>query len=174
MKNRLCLFAIPAALFAAQLPLDAWRFQTLDCLPRAALATLAESLFALAASSAFGALCLLLYGLHGLLNRRRLANPAAAFLSPTLILFTLFAAIILWANIGIAIDTSALARMNVAWDAANPQTDDDVRALFGDPDSVDRDNRRWLYRPSRFPSPHIIPYQVWFAPDGTVASHGHR
>ncbi len=51
MKKRLCLFSIPAALFAAQLPLDAWRFQTLDCLPRAALATLAESLFALAAAS---------------------------------------------------------------------------------------------------------------------------
>lgn len=178
VKKLLLLFTIPAALFAAQLPLTAWRFHTLDCLPRAALATLVEALFTLVAASGVGALCLLLYFLHCLLKRRSPARPAAAFLAPTLVAFTLFAAIILWANIGIAIEHRALARMNTAWDAANPQTQADVRALFGDPDVVEPDWRdgapRWLYYPSRFPSPHILPYQVWFAPDGTITHHGSR
>ena len=174
MKNRLRPFAIPTTLFALALIVTFWRVPRLDRVLDILLLTLVETLGALAVSAAFGALCLLVLWLHNRLNRRPLANPAAAFLSPTLVLFTLFAVLFLWLQLGFAFDDRALARMDRAWTAAPPATKDDVRRLFGDPDDLSSADR-WFYYPSRFPALlHAPPFQVWFSPDGTVASHGHR
>lgn len=179
MKKRLLLFSIPVALFVAQLPLSVWRFRTLDCLLTAAPAFLVLMLGSLVLATAFGGLCLLLLWLHCRLNRRPLARPAATFLAPTLVVFTLLSALFFWIELGFAIQDHAIVRMNRAWDAANPQTEADVRRLFGEPDEIDdfpppSAAARWFYHTSRFPS--LIPslYQVWFDSDGTVTNHGAR
>lgn len=185
MKKRLLLFAIPVALFAAQLPLAVWRFRTFNCRPIAGdcLIIFPPGLFIVALGSfviaiAFGGLCLLLFWLHCLLNRRHLDHPAAAFLTPTLVVFTLFAAGFFWLELGAAVQDRAIVRMNQAWDAANPQTEADVRQLFGEPDEVDplplSSLHRWFYYPSRFPTLFPCLYRVWFDGEGNVTHHGGR
>lgn len=188
MKKRLLLFAIPVALFAAQLPLAVWRFRTFYCRPADGLCHIifpTDGLFFLVVAlgsfviaAAFGGLCLLLLWLHRRLNRRPLGHPAAAFLTPTLLVFTLFAAGFFCLELGAAVQDRAIVRMNQAWDAANPQTEADVRLLFGEPDEVDplpaSSAHRWFYYPSRFPTLFPLLYQVWFDGEGNVTNHGGR
>lgn len=178
MKKRLLLFAIPVALFAAQLPLAVWRFRSLGWLPTGGLIFLVVALGSFVIAAAFGGLCLLLLWLHRRLNRRPLGHPAAAFLTPTLLVFTLFAAGFFCLELGAAVQDRAIVRMNQAWDAANPQTEADVRLLFGEPDEVDplpaSSAHRWFYYPSRFPTLFPLFYQVWFDGEGNVTHHGGR
>jgi hypothetical protein len=175
MKKRLLLFAIPVALFAAQLPLVVWRFGRL---PPVGYVSLVVALGSFVIAAAFGGLCLLLFWLHCLLNRRHLDHPAAAFLTPTLAVFTLFAAGFFWLELGAAVQDRAIVRMNQAWDAANPQTEADVRQLFGEPDGVDplplSSLHSWFYYPSRFPTLFPFLYRVWFDGEGNVTHHGGR
>ena len=187
-EKRLLLFGIPVALFAAQLPLAVWRFRTFYCRPADGLCHIifpTDGLFFLVVAlgsfviaAAFGGLCLLLLWLHCLLNRRPLGHPAAAFLTPTLVVFTLFAAGFFWLELGAAVQDRAIVRMNQAWDAADPQTEADVRRLFGEPDEVDplptSSAHRWCYYPSRFPTLFPFHYQVWFDGEGNVTHHGGR
>lgn len=178
MKKRLLLFAIPAGLFAAQLPLAVWRFRSFDRLPTVGQVSLVVALGSFVIAAAFGGLCLLLLWLHRRLNRRHLDHPAAAFLTPTLAVFTLFAAGFFWLELGFAVQDRAIVRMNQVWDAAKPQTEADVRRLFGDPDEVEHfsfsPRARWFYYPSRFPTLFPSLYQVWFDGEGNVTNHGAR
>ena len=121
MKNRFRPFAIPAALFAAQLPVVVWRFRTWDCLPVATYACFVWALASFALAAAVGGLFLLLYWLGCRLGRRPFDRPAETFLVPTLVLSTLLASLFLWLNLGFAFQERALERMDRAWDTANPQ-----------------------------------------------------
>ena len=95
---------------------------------------------------------------------------------PLLVIFTLESVAILNQQFRYVRHGHALARMDAAWDAANPRTADDVRTLFGDPDTEldfpDNDIHLWIYHPSRSPEQHLSPYRVGFAPDRTIVLHG--
>ena len=112
-----------------------------------------------------------------MLARRRNARKAECFLVPALAAFTLVAVYFLWAEIGFAATTRGNARMDKAWEEAQPQTQDDVRRLFGEPDWTENRGSEyvdWTYRPTRIPSPISLPFQVVFDKDGNVRGHGHR
>ena len=178
-RRLLYLFAIPAALFAAEFAVRIWRF------PNASLLSHVEDFwffFPIGAliAAAVGVLWLLLAQLAALIARRRNERKAACFLLPTLVVLSLYAFFFLWLEAGAVMETSTLARMDREWADANPQTADDVRRIFGEPDQTEpfrarNSETRWLYHPLPFVcAPLATPYQVWLDADGNIVGHGHR
>ena len=178
-RRLLCLFAIPAALFAADFAVRIWRFPNASLLSHVEFYRLFIPIGALIAA-VVGVLRLLLAQLVALIPRRRNERKAACFLLPTLVVFSLYAALLLWGDIGFAAETRGLERMERIWEAENPQTADDVRRIFGEPDQTEpfrarNSETRWLYHPLPFVcAPLATPYQVWLDADGNIVGHGHR
>ena len=176
-RRLLCLFAIPAALFVADFVVRVWRFPNASLLSHVEFYRLFIPIGALIAA-AVGVLWLLLAQLAALISRRRNERKAACFLLPTLVVFSLYAALLLWGDIGFAAETRGLERMERIWEAESPQTADDVRRVFGEPYSTmktgsDREET-WYYHPTSLPVIASTPFQVFFHSDGTVLGHGYR
>jgi hypothetical protein len=169
MKKRFLFFALPTALFAATVVVE-WLRRPAHLGP-GMLVVVAQTITILIFSLAAGALLLLAAWVFSLCLRRPLTHKLEWFFGPTLLAFLLLSGSFLWIEIGTAFEERALAPMSTAWEAANPKTEAEVRALFGEPAIVDSDHQRWIYYPS---ASHRIPYQVWFSPDGTVIRHGPR
>ena len=134
VRNLFLLFAVPFAMFAANLVVRFWRFLPDKNISGDAVLVGGEILGGLLFAAVAGALALLFAQFVHLLARRRNARKAECFLIPALAAFTLVAVYFLWAEIGFAATTRGNARMDKAWEEAQPQTQDDVRRLFGEPD----------------------------------------
>ena len=164
-------------MFAANLVVRFWRLLPVKDIPGDAVLVGGEILGGLLFAAAAGALALLAAQFVHLLARRRNARKSECFLVPALAAFTLVAAYFLWSEIGLAATTRGNARMDKAWEEAQPQTQDDVRRLFGEPDWTENRGSEyvdWTYRPTRIPCPISLPFQVVFDKDGTIRGHGHR
>ena len=173
MKKRLLFYAIPTLLVATCIAVCYWRRPA--HIGPGIRVVIAQTITMFALSLAAGAVLLLLAWLVSLALRRRLAHKLECFFGPLLVIFSLEAVAILKQEFHYMLNERALARMDAAWDAANPKTADDVRTLFGDPDTEldfpDNDIHLWIYYPSRGPDQHLFPYRVGFAPDGTIVLH---
>lgn len=176
-RRLLCLFAIPAALLAAEFAVRIWRFPNASLLSHVDDFCFFVPIGALIAA-AVGVLWLLLAQLAALISRRRNERKAACFLLPTLVVFSLYAALLLWGDIGFAAETRGLERMERIWEAENPQTADDVRRIFGEPYSTMKTGsdgeETWYYHSTSLPVIASTPFQVFFHSDGTVLGHGYR
>ena len=173
------LFVLPAALFVAQFTVRVLRFPD-----KWVLADLGfvggELLVGVLLAAVAGGLVLLLAQIAAWSSRRRVERKAACFLGPALVVLSLYAFFFLWLEAGAAMETRTLARMDRKWADANPQTADDVRRIFGEPDQTEpfrarNSETRWLYHPLPFVcAPLATPYQVWLDADGNIVGHGHR
>ena len=177
VRHLFLLFAVPFAMFAANLVVRFWRFLPDKNISVDAVLVGGEILGGILFAAVAGALALLFAQFVHLLARRRNARKAECFLVPALAGFTLVAVYFLWAEIGLAATTRGNARMDRAWEEAKPQTQDDVRRLFGEPDWTETPGSEYVdrtYRPTRLPCPIHLPFQVVFDKDGNIRGHGHR
>lgn len=178
-RRLLLLFAIPAALFVAEFVIGICRLPNVSFVKHVNALGFIVALGVLIAA-AVGVLRLLLAQLAALISRRRNERKAACFLGPALVVLSLYAFFFLWLEAGAAMETRTLARMDRKWADANPQTRDDVRRIFGEPDQTEpfrarNSEIRWLYHPLPFVcAPLATPYQVWLDADGNIVGHGHR
>ena len=178
-RRLLLLFAIPAALFVAEFAIGICRLPNVSFVKHVNALGFIVALGVLIAA-AVGVLRLLLAQLAALISRRRNERKAACFLGPALVVLSLYAFFFLWLEAGAAMETRTLARMDRKWADANPQTGDDVRRIFGEPDQTEpfrarNSEIRWLYHPLPFVcAPLATPYQVWLDADGNIVGHGHR